>query len=312
MKIAVTSKAFAANEPLVTLLKQSFPDCKFNTTGKLLNDEQLVEFAKDCDGMILALENIDDDVLRQLPNLKAIAKYGVGLDNVDQSACKLNNVALLWTPGVNKGSVAEMALGFMLMLKRQLWGGANLLAQGNWKKDGGQSLYHSTVGIIGLGNIGKEVVRLLAPFDCRILVNDIEYDEAFIEQHKLNKVSKKELVSQADIITLHTPLTDKTTYLIDDDVLECCKNDAFILNTARGGLIDEKALKRALLEKRIGGAAIDVYEQEPPTDLAFLEIDNLITTPHIGGNSAQAVYAMGESSIVNLRNYFENSSNDTL
>ncbi|MGB0898429.1 MAG: phosphoglycerate dehydrogenase [Psychrobium sp.] len=312
MKIAVTSKAFAANEPLVKLLKAHFPQCKFNTTGKLLNKEQLIAFAENCDGMILALEEINEDVLAQLPKLKAIAKYGVGLDNIDKQVCEENGVELLWTGGVNKGSVAEMALGFMLMLQRRLWLGALKLGDGQWLKNGGQSLYGATVGVIGLGHIGKELVKLLKPFNCKIIVNDIEYDEEFVISHGLIKASKEALFSQCDIISLHTPLTKDTRYLINERSLSLCKSNAFILNTARGGLVEEDALKQALLSGQISGAAIDVYEQEPPTDLEFLKIENLITTPHIGGNSAQAVYAMGESAINHLRTYFENRSHDSL
>jgi len=313
MKIAVTSKAFAANDELVGYLKEFFPHYKFNTTGKQMTRDQLIEFASDCQGMILALEPIDDYVLSKLPQLEAVAKYGVGLDNVDKAACQKHNVELLWTAGVNKGSVAEMALGFMLMLKRNLWTSANLLNEGQWLKKGGASLYGATVGIIGLGHIGKELVRLLAPFKCNILVNDIDYDLDFIEKYQLTMLDKSSLLAQSDIISLHTPLTSETHHIIDEQSLRLCQPHTVILNTARGGLIDDNALKCSLLNNQIAGAAIDVYdEKEPPTDLSLLSIYNLITTPHIGGNSAQAVYAMGESAVDHLRNYFENCSNDTL
>ena len=310
MRIAVTSKAFAANKPLIEYLTKYFPDHKFNLTGKLLNQQQLVDFASDCDGMILALEQVNSDILIQLPKLKVITKYGVGLDNIDIQACHDNNVKFKWTAGVNKGSVAEMTLGFMLI--RNLTVSSNMLAQGIWKKEGGQSLYGRTVGIIGLGNIGKELVRILTPFDCHILANDIKYDEEFCQHHNVEKVNKVALFERADIITIHTPLTSETKNIVCEKSLSSMKGQAIVINTARGGLVDERALKKALLNSSIGGAALDVYSEEPPVDLNFLSIPNLITTPHIGGNSAQAVYAMGKSAVDNLRSHFENCCNDTL
>ena len=312
MKVAVTSKAFRSNPLLVEYLTKYFPSHKFNNTGKMLNESQLIQFANDCDAIILALENVDSNVLQQLPKLKAIAKYGVGLDNVDGEACKANNVDFLWTPGVNKGSVAEMTLGLMLMLLRNLTVSSNLLSQGIWEKNGGRSLYGCTIGIIGLGHIGKELVRLLVPFKCHILANDIEYDEDFCRQYNITQLMKDELFQRADIITLHTPLNETTFNLVNAGSIAKMKSTALVINTARGNLIDESALKSALLKHNIAGAALDVYSEEPPTDLSFLSIPNLITTPHIGGNSAQAVFAMGKSAVDNLRSYFENCCNDTL
>jgi len=246
MKVGVTSKSFSANEPLINYLSKHFSDYKLTTSKTLMTQEQLVEFAKDCDALILALEQIDLNVLEALPNLQVMSKFGVGLDNVDKTACDNAGVSLLWTPGVNKGSAAEMTLGFMLMLIRNLSLTSTLLSQGIWHKHGGESLYERTIGIIGLGNIGKEVVRLLAPFRCKILANDLIYDDHFCRKYGVVKCSKSMIYSESDIITVHLPLTPETHHLINLETINLMKKNVLIINAARGGIIDDNALKIAL------------------------------------------------------------------
>ncbi|MDQ7060702.1 MAG: NAD(P)-dependent oxidoreductase [Sulfurimonas sp.] len=199
-----------------------------------------------------------------------------------------------------------MALGFMLMFSRNLFMTSNELKRGTWNKSGGFQLSGKTIGIIGVGHIGKEVVRLLKPFGCKILVNDIINQDKYYEKNDLIESSKKDIYIKSDIITLHTPHNDTTDGLIDMKVLKTMKNSAYILNTARGGIVNEKDLKSALQNNIIAGAAIDAYVEEPPTDKEFLNLPNLICTPHIGGNAKEAVEAMGMSAINHLKEYFLN------
>lgn len=297
MKIKVSNRAFSNNKYLVDFLLAEFPDAVVNTEGILYNNEALIEYFSDADAAIVGLELITADLLDKLPKLKMIAKYGVGLDNIDIEACAQRNINVGWTGGVNKRSVAEMALGFMLALCRNLFITSNQLKTGNWNKSGGIELSGRTVGIIGLGNIGKELVSLLQPFGCRILVNDVIDINAEIKEHGLIQASKEEIYKNADIITIHTPLTSETTNLIDKSAFEMMKSTSFLINTSRGGVVRESDLKFALENGLIAGAALDVYENEPPTDLTLLSIPNLICTPHTGGNSYQAVVAMGLSAL---------------
>lgn len=303
MKVAVTSKAFSHNETLVSEISRHFHDVKFNLTGKLLEGQDLLDFLGDRDMAIVAMENITPDVVDALPNLQVIAKFGVGLNNIDLQYCQKKDLEVRWTAGVNRGSVAEMALGFMLMLMRNLFVTANQLSHGHWNKSGGVSLYGKTIGIIGLGHIGQELVRLLQPFGCRILVNDIVDRSVFCQQYDLQMVDKEFIFTHAHIVTLHTPLTAQTNQFINDSVFTNMREDAFLLNTARGELIDLVALKNALLNHSIAGAALDVYDIEPPQDAEFLAIPNLICTPHIGGNSQEATIAMGQSAITHLLDF---------
>jgi D-3-phosphoglycerate dehydrogenase len=206
---------------------------------------------------------------------------------------------------VNKLSVAEMALGFMLMFARNLYMTSNELKSGTWNKSGGFQLSGKTIGIIGVGYTGQEVVRLLQPFNCKILVNDIVNQDKYYKENNLIETSKEDIYKKSDILTIHTPHNSETDNLIGMEALEAMKNSAYVLNTARGGIINEKDLKYALQNNIIAGAAIDAYAEEPPIDKEFLSLPNLICTPHIGGNAKEAVEAMGKSAINHLKKFYK-------
>jgi D-3-phosphoglycerate dehydrogenase len=300
MKVKVSTIAFSNNQSLVDLLIEHFPDSEVNTDGTRLTGKDLINFLEDTDALIVGLEKIDGELLDQLPRLKYISKYGVGLDNIDLNACKDRGIQIGWTGGVNKRSVAEMALGFMLALCRNLYSTSNQMKQLIWNKNGGYQLSGKTIGIIGLGNIGKELVELLKPFGCTILVNDINDVSNFALENNLVVVDKKELIKSADIISIHTPACEDTLNLFTLNEFKMMKSTSFLINTARGGIVNEVDLKIALKEKLISGAALDVYSEEPPVDLGLLEMENLICTPHTGGNANEAVFAMGVSAINHL------------
>lgn len=305
MNITVTSPSFSSNKILQDEIYKYFPHAKLNLDGKRFNQDELIEYIKDADAIIIGLEPINEEVLNQCKNLKMVSKYGVGLNNIDLDACEKRDIAIGWSGGVNKLSVAEMTLGYMLMLCRNLFVTSNQLKSGMWNKSGGFQLSGKTVGIIGLGYIGKEVVRLLKPFGCKILVNDIINQEKFCKENSLIETTKQEIFENADIITLHTPYDESTHNMINSEVFKSMKESAFVINSARGGIINETDLKYALQNKRIAGAAIDAYIEEPPTDTELLSLENLICTPHIGGNSQEAVEAMGMSAIKHLREFFK-------
>lgn len=300
MRVAVTSPSFSKHPDLIAKMGEEFPDAKLNLEGLLFSKSELVEYLKDYDAAIVGLDEIDDEVLSQLPHLKIIAKYGVGLNNIDLEACKKHNVKIGWTGGVNRVSVAEMVLGNALSLLRNLYQTSNLLSDGVWKKDGGEQLTGKTVGIIGVGFIGKELIKMLKPFNCKILVNDVINQDAYYAENKLIEASKEEIFKNCDVITIHTPLTIETKYILNKQAFDMMKSNAIILNTARGGIVEENDLYFALTEGKIKAASLDVYEEEPPTNMKLLSLPNLICTPHIGGNAKEAVLAMGMSAIGHL------------
>ncbi|MDX4063842.1 phosphoglycerate dehydrogenase [Aliarcobacter skirrowii] len=304
MNIVVTSPSFSSNKSLQQEIYKYFPKAKLNLDGKRFNKKDLIEYIKDADAIIVGLEQIDEEVLEQCPNLKIVSKYGVGLNNINLEACKKRDITIGWTGGVNKLSVAEMTLGYMLMLCRNLFITSNELKNGIWNKSGGFQLSEKRIGIIGVGYIGKELIRLLKPFNCEILVNDIINQEQYYKENNLKEVSKEEIFKTCDIVTIHTPFDSTTDNLIDKKVFETMKNGSFIINSARGGIINEDDLKYALLNNLIAGAAVDAYVEEPPTDKELLSLPNLICTPHIGGNSREAVEAMGLSAINHLKEFY--------
>ena len=297
MKVVVSAVAFSKNKELVNTLLSHFPNAIINAEGKRYTKNELTEYYKEADAIITGLEKIDDDLLSKLPKLKLIAKYGVGLDNIDLDACKKRNIKVGWTGGVNKHSVAEMALGLMLMLSRNLYTTSNLLKSGVWNKSGGFSLHSRTIGIVGVGHIGKELVKLLKPFDCKILLNDIIDLGEYPHANNLEVVEKDVLFQQADIISFHTPLNEYTKNLVNKETILTMKPSVILINTARGGIINEQDLKWALHNNKIGGAALDVFEIEPPEDKELMQFPNLIATPHIAGNSYEAVIDMGLAAI---------------
>lgn len=306
MKVVVSAVAFSKNKELVQALLSQFPDAVINYDGKRYVNEELVEYYKEADAIITGLEKIDDELLSKLPKLKLIAKYGVGLDNIDIEACKNRNIKIGWTGGVNKHSVAEMALGFMLMLSRNLFTTANQLKSGTWNKSGGFSLSSRTIGIIGIGHIGKELVQMLKPFNCRILVNDIIDLSDYAHTNNVELVTKEYLFQNSDIISVHTPLNASTKDMINKETILHMKQSVFLINTARGGIINETDLKWALASNKIGGAALDVFNVEPPEDPELMNYPNLIATPHIAGNSYEAVIAMGMAAINHIVSYKNN------
>jgi len=302
-KIVVSSRTFSGKPELVQLLQEHFNTVILNTK-EVFNRESLVSFISDAEGLIVGLESIDDYVLAHCPKLKIVSKYGVGLDSIDTEACKKHDVTLGWTGGVNKLSVAEMTLGFMVALSRNLFQTSLELKRGLWNKDGGLNLSGHIIGIIGVGNVGKEVIRLLAPFNCKILVNDILPQDEYYRSVGVEFVEKEELFSRADIVSLHIPLNEETRHTVNKESIALMRRGTYIVNTARGPLVDHYALEEAIRTKHIAGVALDVYDTEPPLHTTLLSLENVFCTPHIGGNSKESVLAMGESAVRHLITYF--------
>ena len=302
MKIVATSPSFSKNRKLQEEIYRYFPDAKLNLEGKRFTKEELIQFIGDADGAIVGLEEIDDEVVEACPNLKIVSKYGVGLNNL-----KFNNpnIQIGWTGGVNRLSVAELVLGYMLMLARNIYVTSNQLKSGTWNKSGGFQLSGKTIGIIGVGYIGKELIRLLQPFNCEILVYDVIDQTEYYNSVGVKEVDIPTILRNSDFVTLHVPLNENTKNMISTEEFRTMKKSAYIINSARGGVVDEEALKEALKSGEIAGGAIDVYTTEPPTDTELLNLPNLITTPHIGGNAEEAVLAMGMSAIQHLREFFK-------
>ena len=300
--LAVASRSFSKHPTLRREVLKRYPDAKFNDEGLSLSGDSLVEFLYGHEKAVTALEKIDGSILKQLPGLKVIGKYGVGLDMIDLYAMKKHGVKLGWTGGVNKRSVSELVISFSVaLLHRTVFANAEV-RKGDWYQVKGRQLSDCTVGIIGCGHVGKDLVKLLQPFNCKILAHDILDFKDFYEEYEVVPVGLEELIRQSDVVTLHLPLDASTKNILDSNKLDLLKSDAILINLARGGLIDESALKALLVNKKIAGAALDVFEVEPPVDPSFSTMDNVLITPHIGGSTEEAILAMGMAAIEGLEN----------
>lgn len=303
-KIAVTSDSFSFNPLLTSKLQSYFPNSVFKTHKNKFSKEELIEFIRHCDGVIVGLEKMDKEVIDSIPNLKIISKYGVGTDNLDLDYMKEKKIRLGWSPGLNKSSVSELVICQMINMSRNVYSTCHSLKSGVWNKDGGRELSELTVGVLGTGHVGKEVIKKLNVFGSTIIAHDILEMQDFYTQNNVRKVGLEELFQSSDIVTVHIPFNDETNGLIGGRLLGMMKSDAMIINTARGGIIDEEALYNSLKEKKIKGASLDVYIVEPAVSNKLLTLDNFISTPHIAGNSRRAVIDMGNSAIDHLINFF--------
>jgi len=300
LRVAVCSRSFSRNPILRAELLARYQKVTFNDEGLQLKGHSLIEFCKGHDKAVTALEKVDEDILAHLPQLKVISKYGVGLDMIDMAAMRKYGKSLGWTGGVNRRSVSELVISFAITLLRHVPAAHREVLNGTWRQHIGGYLSGRTVGIIGCGHIGKDLVPLLEAFGCTILVNDIvEYTE-FYSSHNIESISVEEVLSRSDIVTLHVPLDDSTRSMINEQRLSLMKPTAILINTARGGLIDEVALKNMLKDKRLAAAALDVFLEEPPQDEELLQLPNFLVTPHIGGSADEAILAMGRAAINGL------------
>ena len=299
-RIAVASRSFSRNPVLRIELAEKYRDVTFSESAHVLQGAALVKLLRGHDRAIVGLERVDERVLSELPELKVISKYGVGLDRLDLDALARHGVKLAWTGGVNRRSVSELTLAFAIALLHRVPETSAGLRDGEFKPLGGRQLTDRVVGIIGCGFVGKDLVSLLAPFGCRVLAHDIRNYPDFYAAHGVEPVGCDQLLAEADIVTLHVPLDDSTRGMIGAPELARMRKGACLINAARGGLVDEPALVEALSSGHLAGAAFDVFQVEPDANPELLALPTFLGTPHIGGSTAEAQLAMGRAAIAGL------------
>jgi phosphoglycerate dehydrogenase-like enzyme len=299
-KVAVCSRSFSSNKILRSELLREYEIVKFNDKGEKLLGGSLVKFLRGHNMAIIGLEMINESVLKELPELKVISKYGVGLDMIDLEALRKYNKRLGWTGGVNRRSVSELVISHAVAMLRHVPSLNQEVKDGTWKQHVGGLMSGRIVGIIGCGFIGKDLVQLLQPWGCTILANDILDFPEFYARYSVTPVGLEELLQRSDVITLHVPLDKSTRNILSATRLELVKQTAILINVARGGLVDEAAIKAMLFKKRLAAAAFDVFAVEPPQDQELLALPNFLVTPHIGGSAEEATLAMGRAAINGL------------
>jgi phosphoglycerate dehydrogenase-like enzyme len=299
--VAVASRSFSRNSTLRGELLVRYPRSRFNDEGTaVLSGDALVRFLRGHDKAITGLDVLDEAVFRAVPELRIVSKYGVGLDMIDLDAARRCGVSVRWTPGVNRQAVAELTICFMIALCRSVVPLAHELAAGGWRHPGGRQLSSSTIGLVGCGHVGQQVARICRAFGATVIAHDIRAYDDFYRETGVTPVPLDALLGASDIVTIHVPLDATTRGLFDARAIARMKPDAFLVNTARGGIVDEQALKQALVARQIAGAAFDVFAIEPPVDPELLALPAFVGTPHIGAGTREAVLAMGRAAIAGL------------
>jgi D-3-phosphoglycerate dehydrogenase / 2-oxoglutarate reductase len=292
--IAVTPRSFR-NSPGAhhDLLKAEDVDARFADNDKPMQADEMVTFVEGCVGLIVGTDQVTDAVLTAGP-LRAVVKFGSGLDSIDLDAARDRKVAVDSTPGANARSVAELAIGLMLALARDIPLHDRAVREGQWARRSGMELEGKTLGLIGCGAIGSEVLRMARGLGMEVLVHD-----PYADTGALN-ISLDQLLPASDIVSLHMPLTDETAGMINADRLRAMKQGALLINTARGGVVDEEALVAALQDGHLGGAAFDSFASEPPGDSPLLRLDSFIASPHAGASTVEAAERTGVRAVRRL------------
>ncbi|MDR2303225.1 MAG: phosphoglycerate dehydrogenase [Treponema sp.] len=301
MKIAVTATSLKPGESGVLNRLEAFADeIVYNPYGRPLSEDELIPFLQGCEGYIAGLDYITKKVINSVDKLKVISRYGAGVDRIDLEAARTRGIIVCNTPGVNAQAVADLAMGLMLSLARKIHMLDKKTREGQWIRSTGIELFGKTIGIIGLGAVGKGVARRAQGFSMKVLAYDPFINRQYAEENNITISEFGALIREADIICLHLPLTPETRRLISAEVMQSMKKGAIIINTARGGLIEEEAAYRLLKSGRLGGLGLDVYEEEPPKKSPLFDLDNVILTPHIASHTHEAAAAMASMSVDNL------------
>jgi D-3-phosphoglycerate dehydrogenase / 2-oxoglutarate reductase len=288
-------------EPALERLRAAGCELLVNATGRKLSEQEMIERVPGVFGTIAGVEPYTERVFAAAPQLKVVARMGVGHDQIDVGAATRHGVAIAMAFGTNHEAVADHAFALMAALGNRVLGFHSQVLAGAWGGRFQLGLWRTTVGIIGLGRIGRALARRCRGFDMRILAYDIAPDAAYAQAHGIELVDLETLFKDADFVSVHAPLTPETHKIVGRQHLALMKPSAFLINTARGGLVDEAALCEALIAGKIAGAGLDVFEVEPlPEDSPLRRMDHVVLTPHCAGGSVEAVVAMANRAVDNI------------
>jgi len=298
-KLLVTPTSFGKGDPsMKTELQEMAGEVVFNNTGRRMLSDELADLLRGVDGFIAGNDVIDKNALCNAHNLKVIARYGVGIDNVDLDEARRRGIVVTRTPGANTASVAEQTITLILALMRKLADSVIATRAGGWPRVHGLTLVGKTVGLLSFGAIGKQVARRLSGFDCRLLAYDPYPDHESARLYGVDLVSQDTVLRESHIVSLHLPLLPDTRMLINAETLAMMKEGSFLINTSRGELVDEDALLKAVQSGHLAGAGLDVFVKEPPDpDSPFLHMPQFVVTPHGSSHTDGAMNAMGRMSM---------------
>lgn len=305
-KVLLTMPKFLDNEQYVRdfLRNRGCELIEHNEHGRL-TEERLIELIPEAEALVPGLEPVTERVMAAAPRLRVVSAQGVGYDHIDVEAANRRGIAVCICAGCNNHSVSELVIGMMLGLARHIYTADRAVRDGQWPRLVGTELWGRTLGVVGLGRVGKSTALIGRGLGMRVLATDIQWDITFANEHQVSYVPLPRLLAESDFISLHCPLTAQTRGLIDDAALAQMKPTAYLINTARGPVVDEAALVRALQGKRIAGAGLDVFQHEPHPDNPFLDFPNVILVPHLGGATIQATERSLELALLNITNVLD-------
>ncbi len=294
LKVLVTAVSFGrtSTEP-AALLENAGCEIIRSSLSRPMNEEELLAAVPQVDAIITGADIITRRVIESARRLRVIAKHGVGVDNIDVQCATERGIVVTNAPGSNADSVADLAFGLMLALARRIPQADRFTRSGEWDRFIGVEVWGKTIGIVGLGRIGKGIAVRARGFNMEVLACDVFHDEPFAIAQGITFVSFEELLGRADFVTLNVPLGPDTRGMVNSRTLRLMKRGAYLINTARGEIVDEAALAEALQNGLIAGAAVDVYVKEPPGESPLFSLPNVIVTPHMGAHTAEAARNAG-------------------
>jgi phosphoglycerate dehydrogenase-like enzyme len=299
MKVVITATSFSevTREPEERLIAAGH-EIVHNPYGRPMKTAEVAPLLAGADACIAGVDDFSAPSVAQADRLKLLVKHGAGIDNIDVPAFTAKGIAVANLPGANAEAVADMALALMLAVARHIAEGDRTTKAGQWVNTYGVDLYRATVGLLGLGRIGKGVARRCRGFDARVLAYDPYFDEDFAAEHDIERAdSIEEVMRESDFISIHMPSTPETRKTINAEKIALMKPTAILVNTARGAIVDEDALADALDQGRIFGAGLDVYAAEPPSGSRLLKCERAVTMPHVSSNTPGALLAMGNGCV---------------
>jgi D-3-phosphoglycerate dehydrogenase len=299
-RVLIGSRVFGTASP-EHLARLADSDCEVipNTLGRSYRAAELLTALRGVDAIITGTDELTAEVINAADRLKTIAKHGVGVDNIDLEAAHARGIIVTATPGAIQDSVADLTLALLLALARHIVPAHLAVAAGGWQGFPGIELRDKTLGIVGLGRIGKEVCKRAQAFGMRVIAYDPRPDEAFAAAHHVTFLPLLDLLARSDIVSLHAGISGHAGPLLGHAELIEMKPGALLINTARGHLVDEKALEQALRKGRLGGAGLDVFATEPPVDSPLLNLPNVVLTPHMASMTVEGLRRIGAMTVEN-------------
>jgi len=301
-KILVSPSSFGqcGLEPL-NLLKENKFEVISNPYTRKLKEDEIIELGRDIIGIVAGIETYNKKVLDKLVNLKCISRVGVGMDSVDLEYAKQKGITVVNTPDGPTRSVAELTIAMTFSLLRRIPQADCAMKKKQWQKHIGNLLQNKVIGVIGLGRIGKMVVEMFRGLGNSVIGYDLYPDKAWCKKHGVEIFDFNEILAKADIITLHIPGNKNKTAVICKKEIDLMQNGAYLVNLARGGIVDEDALFNALKTNKLSGAAVDVFSKEPYSG-PLCELENIVMTPHLGSYAAEGKLQMEVDAVKNLIN----------